>query len=295
VKTNVQAVPLPVPAMNTREFLLLSQLIEAETGIHLPERKRALVEARLSRRLRALGLPSFSAYYRRVTAGDQAERMQMIDALCTTQTQFFREPRHFRFLEQRYLPQLLARAAAGRHLRSLRVWSAGCSSGEEPYSIAMLLAHLCPPESGWQLDVLATDLCSSVLARARAGEWPADRAAEIPALYRDRFMEGGRRGEPLRAGAELRRNVRFESMNLNQADYPVRGPFDLIFCRNVLIYFTAAGRARVIDRLLDRLDPGGVLFVGHAETLNGLSRRVVCLEPTVYALVAPASRGRSGA
>lgn len=275
------------PPLSDREFRLFQGLIHREAGIYLSDAKRALLIGRLSRRMRELGMPTFEAYYRHVVEGpDQHERARMINAICTHETSFFREPRQFELLEQTVLPGLVAAAEAGERPRRVRAWSAACSSGEEPFSIAMSLqAHLPAP---WDIEILATDLSTSVLERARAATWSKERAATIPPSYLKRFMLRGRDGTPhvgkMKAGPELRSAIRFQQLNLNDPSYAVGGPFDLIFCRNVLIYFNGESKAQVIERLLQHLAPTGLLFLGHAESPNGLTNRLRPVMPTVYRL-----------
>ena len=271
--------------LTPREFALFQELIHREAGIHLSDAKQALLVGRLSRRLRELGLSSFGAYFAYATdPANHAEQVELINRICTHETHFFREPRQFEFLEQTVVPAWQADAQAGRRAKRLRLWSAGCSSGEEPYSLAMsLLAH-CPPGDGWEVEILATDISTRVLERARAATWPIAKAAEIPPAYLKRFMLRGRgahHGE-MKAGPEIRAIVTFQQLNLNAERCGVAGPFDLILCRNVLIYFDAPGRERVARRLLSLLAPDGLLFLGHAESLNGLSDRPRNVIPTVY-------------
>lgn len=259
-----------------------------EAGIHLGPAKKALVFGRLAKRVRQLGLRSFGAYYRRITGpnADPAELTYMLDCICTNETHFFREPRHFHLLEQSICPRWRAEADAHQRGRLVRVWSAACSTGEEPYTLAMVLARHLPPEEGWQIRILATDLSTKVLARAREAIWPLEKSKEIPDSYRKAYMlrgTGPQEGK-MRAGPEIRALVEFQRMNLRHERYEVRGPFDLIFCRNVLIYFDQELKRKVIDRLLDRLAPDGHLFLGSAETLNGLTDRVKTVQPAVYRL-----------
>ena len=262
------------------EFALFQALVQQETGIQLPEVKRPLLVGRLARRIRELKLQSFGDYYKRVTTeGDHAERMRLFDRIATNETHFFREPKHFEFLERRLVPACLA--DGGPRDRRLRVWSAACSTGEEPYSIAMtLLTHL----PGWEIDILATDLSSHALERAQSAMWPIEKVGEIPEPYLKAFMLRGTGTNAgfMKAGPELRGLVRFARVNLHDGQLPAEAPFDVIFCRNVLIYFSAAGRATVVNKLIDRLAPGGCFFVGHAETLNGITDRLRLIEPTVY-------------
>ncbi len=275
------------PVLGDDDYRLFQALLLREAGVQLGEGKQALVANRLTRRLRALGLGSYQAYYRRVMAGDDDELQHLLDALTTHETRFFREPAHFEFLERRALPQLLARP--GR--RRVRVWSAACSTGEEPYTLGMLLLAGVPKGTGVEPELLASDLSTGVLEQARRGVFPIERAQDIPSALLQRFMLRGVRSEQgrMRVGPELRALVRFERFNLAATSWPRCPPFDLIFCRNVLIYFDAPTRARVVQSLLDRLAPDGFLFLGHAESLAGAERRARCVLPTVYTPRGPAA------
>lgn len=265
------------------EFGLFQTLVQKETGIQLPEAKRLLLVGRLSRRLRALRLATFHAYYRRVLA-EPDELIRMVDLISTNETHFFREPRQFDFLARNLLPSW--NAAAGHAPRRIRAWSAACSTGEEPYSIAMTLLSELP---GWEVEVFATDISTRVLEKARAALWPIEKSRDIPEPQLKAFMlrgTGEQRGF-MKAGPELRKRVRFERMNLHGAQHGAKEHFDLIFCRNVLIYFDAQGRAHVVNRLLERLGPRGHLFLGHAETLQGITDRLRSVGPNVYSWAGP--------
>jgi chemotaxis protein methyltransferase CheR len=273
-------------AIADREFLLLKELILKETGIFLSETKKALVAGRLSRRLRELGMPSYGAYHDLVSAASgRPERVRMVEAICTHETRFFREPQQFRFLEERVFPEWKALAAQARRPRRVSVWSAACSSGEEPYSIAMhLLTHF-PQSSGWVIDILATDLSRKVLAQAETGIWPLERSAGIPMTHLKHFMLRGTRSEAgrMKAGPELRATIRFQPVNLSTPPYQIGGRFDLVFCRNVLIYFAAASRRGVIQRIVDQhLEPSGFLLLGHAETVHDFTNQLRTVGPSVY-------------
>jgi chemotaxis protein methyltransferase CheR len=285
--------PLP---LSEREFVLFQALVEREVGIHLGPTKQALLVGRLSRRVRSLGLPSFAAYYRFViTRGNEAERVRMLDCLCTNETHFFREPEHFEFLRQRVFPEWTRRAAQGLMARRVRVWSAACSTGEEPYSLAMeLLSHF-PPGSGWEVEVLATDLSTWALERARQGLWPVEKAATIPGPLLRTFMQRGVRSQEgwMQAGPELRSVLRFARVNLNDERGWPAGPFELVFCRNVLIYFGAQARAQALSGLLRRVPPTGYLFLGHAESLTGGSEPARCVAPNIYCAKPPPPAGAS--
>lgn len=274
----------PIPAalaVSEGDFIRFQTLIHQEAGIWLPPVKKALLVGRLAKRLRELGLVSYAAYYDRVVE-DAVERVRMIDCICTNETHFFREPRHFDFLAERIFPTWRDEADAGRRPRRIRVWSAACSTGEEPYTLAMVLLTAFP--AGWELEVLASDLSTKVLDRAAAGVWPIDKADEIPEAYRKAFMLKGFGAQQglMKAGPEIRSIVRFARVNLVGEGWPTGPAFDLVFCRNVLIYFDRRTKIEVVERLLARLEPRGYLFLGHAESLGGFTEKARAVVPTVY-------------
>jgi chemotaxis protein methyltransferase CheR len=288
------------PSLSDAEFARFQRFVREEAGISLTDAKRSLLVGRLSRRLRELGLGSFEAYYEQVQASAQ-EQVHMLDCLSTNETHFFREPQHFHFLCERVFPAWRAAAAAGRRSQHLRVWSAACSTGEEPFSLAMLLCEHFPAAEGWRVEVLATDLSTRVLRSAQGATWPLERARDIPPAYLQRYMLEGTGPEAgrMRASAALREHLRWARLNLVQHPWPpglLGGPFDLLFCRNVLMYFEPECKARVVRRLLEQLAPEGHLFVGHAESLLGLDLGpgpgVVPLAPTIYGRAA--ALGRTG-
>jgi chemotaxis protein methyltransferase CheR len=274
--------------LTDREFKLFQSLIHKEAGIYLSEVKKALLVGRLSRRIRELGLDSFEAYYRHVVDGpNPAERVELINNICTHETQFFREPRQFEYLEQTVAPRLRAEAEAGTRPKQIRAWSAACSSGEEPVSMAMSLLYHFPASAGWTVEVLATDISTRVLDKARAATWSIERAAQIPPAYLKRFMlrGTGEHQNRMKAGPEIRSVVRFQQLNLQADSYAVGDGFDMIFCRNVLIYFNAATKEHVVTRLLGRLAEDGLLFLGHAESLTGMRDAPRAVVPTVYSRI----------
>jgi chemotaxis protein methyltransferase CheR len=274
------AVPAAI-AVSDRDFQRFQTLIHEQAGIWLAPIKKALLVGRLAKRLRELGLRSYGDYYERVLQ-DEAERIRMLDCICTNETHFFREPRHFDFLAERVFPAWRAEADAGRRPRRVRVWSAACSTGEEPYTIAMVLLTAFP--SGWELEVLASDLSTKVLDRAAAATWPLEKSKEIPPAHLKAFMLKGYGAQEglMKAGPEIRAIVRFARVNLVGDGWPATPPFDLVFCRNVLIYFDRRGKIAVVERLLGRLAPDGYLFLGHAESLGGFTTRARPVLPTVY-------------
>jgi chemotaxis protein methyltransferase CheR len=266
-------------------FQKFQKLIYAETGIWLGSAKTALLCGRLFRRLRALQMDSLESYYECVSAPEaDDERARMIDAITTNETRFFREPRQFDFLVQRVIPRWQREAESGTRPRRLRIWSAGCSSGEEPYTIGMLLARHLPAEAGWDVRILATDISNRVLDKAIKGVYPINRLSELPPDLLHAFMLRGvaeRQGE-MKVKVEIQQMITFQRLNLDRESDLVEGPFDAIFCRNVLIYFDAASKHRVITNLYGRLSPSGLLFVGHAENLSNMSLQLRCIDPNIY-------------
>jgi len=278
----VEPLTTGTPSPSERDFALFQRLIREQAGICLTAGKKDLLVARLQKRLRVLGVPSFKAYYARVV-DDAAERARMLDCIATNETHFFREPQQLAFLSQRVLKQLQRQAAEGRRERRVRAWSAGCATGEEPYTLAMLLRHQLAAEDGWQIEILATDLSSRAIERGVDGCYPLARAAEIPEPYLKTYMRKGVRSREgwISVGPTIRSLVRFERQNLCADPYP-KGPFDLVSCRNVLIYFDAETRGRVVGRLVDCLGPSGLLLLGHAESLTGSRQGLRCAGPLTY-------------
>jgi len=247
------------------DFAVIAQLAGRDFGLHLTSAKRDLVYSRLLKRLRALGLDQFSAYCSLITGPQGAEeRMAMLSALTTNVTHFFREEHHFRILRERALPPLIQAARDGARVR---LWSAGCSAGQEPYSLAFTMLALCPDAVQLNLRILATDVDSQVLARAEQGCYPAEELDAIPGPMR-RFVD--RSGDSFAIGEQARKLVTFGPLNLIQP-WPMAGPFDVIFCRNVAIYFDKPTQARLWARFAGIMAPGAVLCIGHSERIAGPS------------------------
>jgi chemotaxis protein methyltransferase CheR len=268
--------------LSEKEFQRISRMVGELAGINLHDGKRELVKARLGKRLRLLGLSSYTEYMKYVEEdASGVELANMLDALSTNLTYFFRESQHLDYLSKDILPQMIA--AAGRGPKKLRVWSAGCSSGEEPYSIAVVLMETLPDPSRWDVKILATDISGQVLAKARQGVYEEARFRDMPAAIRGRYFELADSGPPkrFRVCDQLRKMVHFARLNLMEP-WPMRGPFDIIFCRNVMIYFDKPTQERIIHRFTDILSPGGVLFIGHSESLSGIQHKLRQVYPTVY-------------
>lgn len=272
-------------SITDKEFDQFQKLIYKEAGIHLSDEKKSLLVGRLSRRLRELNLDNFGAYYNKVVQdGSGAELVVLLDAITTNETHFFREPHHFEYLQKTIFPAWKKAADEGRRGRTIRIWSAACSTGEEPYSLAMAALDFFPPDSGWKVEISASDISTRVLELALAGVWHMDRSHSIPPALLKRYMlrGSGAQDGKMAAGHDVRAVLRFQRLNLNDANYHIQGPFDAIFCRNVMIYFDQASRSRVVERLLNLLTPEGYFFLGHAESLSGMTSRVTTLAPSVY-------------
>lgn len=269
--------------ISEREFLRIRDLVYREAGMWLSQAKTALLVGRLAKRLRHHGLKSFKQYYDLVSNSPE-EQIQMLDALSTNETHFFREPQHFELLKSVIFPKWAQEAATGCRSRKIRVLSAGCSTGQEPYSLAMVLLDRFPASAGWEIEIIATDISTRVLEIARTGIWPVAKSHEIPSPYLRAFMLKGFADQAgkMKAGPEIRSVVQFFRLNLNEPTYPLAGKFDLIFCRNVLIYFDLRSRERVVRRLARFLSPDGYFFLGHAESLHSMSDCLQTVIPTVY-------------
>ena len=265
-------------------FTKFQRLIHKESGIWLGPSKAALLCGRLSRRLRALEVRTLEQYYELVAHPSQHyERVLMIDAITTNETHFFREPGHFEFLAERVFPLWRRRASERIRTRKVHIWSAGCSSGEEPYSLAMWLAIHLTAEQGWEVQILATDISTRVLIAAREAIYDLYKSADIPGPLLRQFMLKGR-GEQegrMKVSRRMREMVQFERLNLSQGPPPA-GSFDLIFCRNVLIYFGAKSKQKVLGKFNRCLSDDGFFFTGHAENLNGITFGLRTFAPTIY-------------
>jgi chemotaxis protein methyltransferase CheR len=267
-------------------FAKFRRLIHEETGIWLGDSKVALLSGRLSRRLRATRISTLDQYYERVMQpGEHEERLSMIDAITTNETRFFRDPRHFEFLEARAIPRWRSEAQQGLRSKTIRLWSAGCSSGEEPYSLAMLFARHLPPVQGWNVTILATDISTRMLAQARIAIYSITRSKDIPEpLLKDCMLKGIDKQEgQMKVMPEIQAMVDFQRLNLAQGPYPPEKHFDVIFCRNVLIYFDLQAKQKAVEHLTRCLAQNGLFFVGQAENLSSMNSQLRSLVPAVYA------------
>lgn len=256
----------------------------ARTGIVLSDAKKDMVYSRLARRVRQLGLTSFNAYCGLVQddSVNAEELVHLTNAITTNLTSFFRESHHFDYLSASIIPELRDR---NRTNKRIRIWSAGCSTGEEPYSIAITLRDSMRDIDSWDVRLLATDLDTNVLDTAARGVYKDERIEGIDASTRKRWFLKGRNGTSgmVRARDELRNLITFKQLNL-MGDWPLKGPLDVIFCRNVVIYFDLETQKRLINRFADLLAPGGYLIMGHSENLHKVSRRFRLIGKTIYQL-----------
>lgn len=277
------------------DFARIARIMATECGIVLDMGKMPLVYSRLANRLRTLHIRTFRLYCAFVASEAGAgERRLMVEALTTNVTRFFREKHHFEHLREKVLPGLIEEARRGGRVR---LWSAGCSSGEEPYSIGLTLLEAMPDAARFDIRILATDIDTQVLARGRAGLYPGSAVTLVDRRLRETFMRerpddhGGANWE---VGPELRALVAFKPANLVDEIWPMRGPFQTIFCRNVVIYFDIETRLRVLGKLAGLLSPGGHIYVGHAERLPAESADFRLVGLTAYQRMdpAPARTGR---
>lgn len=267
---------LSTAELNHSQFQEISRIVYHQCGINLKSGKEALVRARLLKRLRALQMPSVRAYMDLIgSEAGKSEINTLIDVMTTNKTSFFRESAHFDYLADVVLP-------ASDHSR-LRFWSAACSSGEEPYTLAMVLRESIPSIDQKDVLILSTDISNRMLETARAGVYSQERLAGVPrALVQKYFERSAAHGaQTLRVGPALRKLVRLAPLNLMQP-WPMKGPFNVIFCRNVMIYFDRPTQQGLVNRFYDLLAPGGYLFVGHSEGLSGIRHAFQYMKPAVY-------------
>ena len=271
--------------LSERDFNRVSRFVHEQFGIYLTPQKKSMLEGRLRRRMRETQMGSLGGYcdYLFTATGMADELPHMIDAVTTNKTDFFREPSHFAFLAERALPERAAAAARRERTRSI-VWSAACSTGEEPYTLTMVLCEFAARTPGFDFSVLATDISTRVLERAREGIYETDRVAPIPMELRKRYLL--RSKDParrvVRVAPEVREKVVFRRLNLADRRYDIPEGIDVIFCRNVLIYFDPATQARLIGQFYRHLAPGGYLFMGHAETITAMNVPLRYVAPTIY-------------
>jgi chemotaxis protein methyltransferase CheR len=264
-------------------FERFSRLVYQECGINLHNGKRELLQARLNKRLRATGITSYRQYYDYITSPhNKGEVIHFFDSISTNLTYFFREPKHFEFLDQTALPELVSNKANNREMR-IRIWSAGCSTGEEPYSLAMsVLAHLTDPGK-WDFRILATDISTRVLEVGLKGIYSKEKVVKVPQALQKTYFQRQRtqNSDFFEVSPVLKNIVTFRRLNLKE-NYPFSGPFDFIFCRNVMIYFDKETQQDLVKKMTSYLAPGGYFMVGHSESLTGLDHPLTYVQPSTY-------------
>ena len=273
------------PHLSDREFAHLAKLVESHAGIRMPAGKRTMLEGRLRRRLRERGMDDFSAYCRFLfdEGGLEDEIGSLIDAVTTNKTDFFREPQHFDILTDMVLPRLVGQGVGTAG--PLRVWSAGSSIGAEAYTLAMVLADFRARRPDFDFRILGTDICTTVLRTASRAIYPEGMAEPIAMERRHRYLlrSRDRKAQKVRIAPELRTLVEFRQLNFMAPEYKLPTMQDVVFCRNVIIYFDAEVRLAVLSRICACIAPGGYLFMGHSETITGLDLPLRLIAPTVYA------------
>ncbi len=269
------------------DYYRLSKLAHKHAGINFMEAKRELVYGRLQKRVRLHNMKSFKQYCDYLEADDSSDELKhFINAITTNVTSFFREIHHFEYLQNTIVPEILLENKNAVK-RTLRIWSAGCSSGKEPYSIAMVLRESIPDIDTWDAKILATDLDSDILSVAKQGVYPVDQLDGVSPERRKRWFKRGQAANEnaVRIDATVRNLVHFRQLNLI-GNWPMRGQFECVFYRNVAIYFSRESQIQIVDRIADHIKPGGYLVVGHSESLFGVTRRFESIGHTIYRKIA---------
>lgn len=266
-------------SISNEQFEEISGLVKKLAGINLHDGKKELVKARLAKRMRQLKLRNLNEYISFMRNDHTGrELISMLDALSTNLTFFFRESQHFHYLRDKVLPQIIQRRSS-----KIRIWSAGCSSGEEPYSIAMLLNENIQNINKWNIKILATDLSTRVLDKAISGEYGEQRFKETPKILVSKYFDlvQPKPSKVYQAKPSIKDLIHFARLNLMES-WPMKGPFDVIFCRNVMIYFDKPTQTKLINRYYDLLAEGGMLFLGHSESLTGTQHKFKYCQPATY-------------
>ncbi len=279
----MEALTLQDLVLTESDFRKISDLVYKHCGINLHDGKKELVRARLAKRLRVGKFKNFPEYMKHVMQDKSGREFSiLIDSLSTNLTSFFRENEHFMFLKNKFLPVVMEKERANRNFK-IRAWSAGCSSGEEPYSIAITLLDTVEGQGRWDVKVLATDLSTDMLESARKGVYDQQRVLPVPNLQKSKYLtlKHDDNNKMFEVNRNLKELVVFKYLNLMN-DWPIKGPLDFIFCRNVMIYFDKPTQERLINRFWELLDSGGVLFTGHSESLTGVRHKFSYVQPTIY-------------
>ena len=285
-RTGMDDHPESFPPMSDADFARFKDLIYEKCGIHLTSVKKTMLSSRLRKRMRLLRIMSFAQYYRHISAGigDSEELVHMIDSVSTNKTEFFRESKHFNFLHNEALP-LLVESGIWKSGQKLNIWSAGCSTGEEPYTLAMVTSYFIEKVRPLDFSILASDISTRVLEIGGKGVYPESAVVPVPKPMRLKYLmkgTGSQKGN-FRIVPELRNKLRFQRINLNEGnDFSIKTRMEIIFCRNVIIYFDRDTQKRLFEKFYQQLAPGGYLFIGHSETLNGLNSEFNLVAGSTY-------------
>ncbi len=267
------------------DFKRVSDIIYQHCGINLHEGKKTLVRARLAKRMRATKIRDVKEYLDyALSTKDQKEFYDLVDSISTNLTSFFREKVHFDLLKEKFIPNMVARQAKHGGPKRFRIWSAGCSTGEEPYTMAMTLTEAFKDKPGWDIKILASDVSTRVINKANSGIYEVDRVKQLTtqqqSAYFTKINENGQTS--YRVKDELKKMISFRYLNLMEK-WPFKGPFDVIFCRNVMIYFDKQTQEKLVGRYFDCLRSEGLLCIGHSESLTGINHKYRYLQPATYA------------
>ncbi|MCB9500443.1 MAG: chemotaxis protein CheR [Deferribacteres bacterium] len=280
-----QKTSTPNDGMAWEDFTRMSQLIQNQFGIKMPQSKKIMLESRLRKRLRVLNMDSFGEYCDLLfsSKGLEVELIHLIDAVSTNKTDFFREAYHFDYLTDRILPRMGSGSSSG-FSRKCRAWSAGCSTGEEPYTLAIVLSEFAKSYPGFDFSILATDVSKTVLSQAISGVYSHEQIEPIPMLLRKKYLLKSKVKERslVKIASELRNRVEFRWLNFMDQDFGIKQSFDIIFCRNVLIYFDRPTQERLLLKLCNLLTAEGHIFLGHSESVHGLDLPLTRIENTIY-------------
>ncbi len=267
--------------MSEKDFNRLSSFIYTQYGIKMPPAKKTMLQSRLHKRLRALEMTDYGDYIDFLFSkeGMREEIFHMIDEVSTNKTDFFREPAHFKFMSEELLPSFYNQGT-----KHLKIWSAGCSSGEEPYTISIVLSEFAQENSGFSYSIYATDISSRILKKAVMAIYNEDRVVNIPLPIKRKFFlrSKDKTKRTVRIIPAIRKKVTFQRLNFMDKTYPIQGDFDVIFCRNVLIYFDRQTQQEVINKICTKLKPNGFFFLGHSESITGMNVPLRQIKPTIF-------------
>lgn len=268
--------------LSEEDFIKISKIVYDHCRINLHDGKKELVRARLAKRMRLGNFKTFQQYLDHVQSDETGKEFSLlIDSLSTNLTSFFREPVHFEFIKKSFLPQIIERKTKINN-KKIRCWSAGCSSGQEPYSIAITLYEALRNQGNWDIKILATDISTTMMDHAKNGTYDQEKLSNNPEIKKHFTLKNINNKKTYTVNNYIKDMVIFRYLNLMK-DWPIRGPLDFIFCRNVMIYFDKPTQEYLVNRFWELLDNGGILFTGHSESLTGIKHKFSYVQPTIYA------------